>query len=112
MLCNKQLSESDNNSFVVYQQQVEQPEHLLEESEHQLATFKNSLADLSAEYLSDLAIVKQEAKDLGEQVKEREEKHFKLEREHQKRLKTTHDLRQLFFNYCLLKICFPEHEIH
>jgi len=99
MMCNRQLSDSSNSSLVVYQQQVEQLEqereeleHLLDEREHQLTTFKNSLASLNAEYLSDLVIVKEEAKQLGEQVKEREEKHFKLEREHQKGLKTIHGL--------------------
>eukprot|EP00090_Calanus_glacialis_P014958 TRINITY_DN23836_c0_g1_i2.p1 TRINITY_DN23836_c0_g1~~TRINITY_DN23836_c0_g1_i2.p1 ORF type:complete len:647 (+),score=266.93 TRINITY_DN23836_c0_g1_i2:67-1941(+) len=100
MLCTRQLAESNNSSLGgVYQQQLEQLEqereeleHLLEEREHQLATFKNSLAALNAEYLSDLAIVKQEARELGEKVKEREDKYAKLEREHQKGLKTIHGL--------------------
>ena len=63
----------------MYQKQLEQLEqerrdleHLLEEREHQLATFKNSLAALNAEYWSDLVIVKLEASELGEQVKERD----------------------------------------
>merc|ERR1712096_539316 len=95
----RQMSDSNNSSLGVYQQQVvqleqerEELEQLLEEREHQLATFKNSLAALSAEYLSDLGTVKQEARELGEQVKEREEKYSKLEREHQKGLKTIHGL--------------------
>ena len=100
MLCTRHLSESNNSSLGgVYQQQLEQLEqereeleHLLEEREHQLATFQNSLAALNAEYLSDLTIVKQEARKLGEQVKEREDKYAKLEREHHKGLKTIHGM--------------------
>merc|ERR1719427_996936 len=99
LMCTRQMSDSNNSSLGVYQQQVvqleqerEELEQLLEEREHQLATFKNSLAALNAEYLSDLGTVKQEARELGEQVKEREEKHYKLEREHQKGLKTIHGL--------------------
>eukprot|EP00092_Neocalanus_flemingeri_P009650 GFUD01010391.1.p1 GENE.GFUD01010391.1~~GFUD01010391.1.p1 ORF type:complete len:640 (+),score=259.80 GFUD01010391.1:68-1987(+) len=99
LLCTKQMSDSNNSSLAVYQQQLDQLEQerdeleqLLEEREHQLATFKNSLAALNSEYLSDLGIVKQEARELGEQVKEREEKHHRLEIEHQKGLKTIHGL--------------------
>ena len=92
MLCTRQLAKCNNSSLSgVYQQQLEQLEqereeleHLLEERKHQLATFNNSLATLNAEYLSDLVIVKQEASELGEQVKEREEKYAKLEKEDQK----------------------------
>jgi len=99
MLCNKQLVDVNNSSLVMYQQQMEQMEQereeleqLLNEREHQLATFKNSLATLNVEYMADLASVKKDAKELGEQVKEREEKYFILEREHQKSLKTIHGL--------------------
>ena len=99
MLCNKQLIDANNSSLVMYQQQVEQLEHereeleqLLDEREHQLASFKNSLATLNVEYMADLATVKKDAKELGEQVKEREEKYLNLEREHQKSLKTIHGL--------------------
>jgi len=99
MLCNKQLVDANNSSLVMYQQQMEQMEQereeleqLLNEREHQLATFKNSLATLNVEYMADLASVKKDAKELGEQVKEREEKYSILEREHQKSLKTIHGL--------------------
>jgi len=99
LLCTRQVNDSNNSSFGRYQQQVEQLEQereeleqLLEEREHQLATFKNSLESLNSEYLSDLTCVKQEARELGEQVKEREEKHVRLEKEHQKSLKTIHGL--------------------
>jgi len=99
MLCNKQMVDTNNTSLVMYQQQVEQLEQereeleqMLDEKEHQLVTFKNSLATLNTEYMADLAAVKKEAQELGEQVREREERFSKLEREHQKGLKTIHGL--------------------
>ena len=39
-----------------------------------------------------MTIVKQEARKLGEKVKEREDKYAKLEREHHKGLKTIHGM--------------------
>jgi len=99
MLYSRQLNESSINSVVVYQQQIENLEQerdeletLLGEREHQLINFKNSVATLNSEYLADLGSMKLEAKELGDKLKEREDKYYNLEREHQKSLKTIHGL--------------------
>jgi len=82
-------------SISVYQQRVEQLEsereeleQMVEERDQRLESMRNSVSALNAEYMSDLASVREECKELASSVQIKEDEVSKLELDYQKSLKT------------------------
>jgi len=82
-------------SLSVYHQRVEQLElereeleQMVEERDQRLESMRNSVSALNAEYMSDLASVREECKELASSVQIKEDEFSKLELDYQKSLKS------------------------
>jgi len=99
MLCAKQLNDSTNHSFIMYQKQIDllerekdDAECMLQERESQLLQLKESVSALNAEYLADLKELKVKVKELEELTQDKEEKLLFKDREYRKALKSIQGL--------------------